>query len=59
VEIKREISSEQRIQLDAGLKKSGLELMDVRKSILIEKIKIIIFELIHYSDYPLKINLSD
>jgi hypothetical protein len=59
VEIKREISSELRIQLDAGLKKSGLELMDVRKSILIEKIKIIIIELIHYSDYPLKINLSD
>jgi hypothetical protein len=59
VEIKREISSEQRIQLDAGLKKTGLELMDVRKSILIEKIKIIIIELIHYSDYPLKINLSD
>jgi AraC-like DNA-binding protein len=59
VEIIREISSEQRIQLDAGLKKSGLELMDSRKSILIEKIKIIIIELIHYSDYPLKINLSD
>jgi len=59
VEIIREISSEQRIQLDAGLKKTGLELMDSRKSILIEKIKIIIIELIHYSDYPLKINLSD
>ena len=59
VEIKREISPEQRIQLDISLKKSGLELMDGRKSILIEKIKIIIIELIHYSDYPLKINLSD
>ena len=59
VEMNGEISSELRTQLDAGLKKSGLELMDGRKSILIEKIKIIIIELIHYSDYPLKINLSD
>jgi AraC-like DNA-binding protein len=59
VEINREISLEQRILLDAGLKKSGLELMDGRKSILIEKIKIIIIELIHYSDNPLKVNLSD
>jgi AraC-like DNA-binding protein len=59
VEINKEISWEQRILLNAGLKKSGLELIDSRKSILIEKIKIIIIELIHYSDYPLKVNLSD
>lgn len=59
VELNGEISPELRTQLDGGLKKSGLELMDSRKSILIEKIKIIIIELIHYSDYPLKINLSD
>jgi AraC-like DNA-binding protein len=59
VEIKGEISAEQRISLDAGLKKSGLELMDNRKSTLIDKTKILIIELIHYSDYPLKINLSE
>ena len=59
VELNGEISQELRTQLDWGLKKSGLELMDSRKSIMIEKIKIIIIELIHYSDYPLKINLSD
>jgi AraC-like DNA-binding protein len=59
VELNGEFSPELRTQLDAGLKKSGLELMDSRKGILIEKIKIIIIELIHYSDYPLKINLSD
>jgi AraC-like DNA-binding protein len=59
VELNGEISQELRSQLDSGLKKSGLELMDSRKSIMIEKIKIIIIELIHYSDYPLKINLSD
>ena len=59
VELNGEISPELRTKLDAVLRKSGLELMDSRKSILIEKIKIIIIELIHYSDYPLKINLSD
>jgi AraC-like DNA-binding protein len=59
VVLEREISSEQRNQIKTGLKKSGLELMDDRKSILIEKIKIIIIELIHYSDYSLKVNLSD
>jgi AraC-like DNA-binding protein len=59
VELNGEFSPELRMKLDAGLKISGLELMDSKKSILIEKIKIIIIELIHYSDYPLKINLSD
>lgn len=59
VEFNGDFSPELRTKLDTALKKSGLELMDSRKSILIEKIKIIIIELIHYSDYPLKINLSD
>lgn len=49
VEIIENISSEQRYKLNIGLKKSGLELMDDKKSILIEKIKNIIIELVHYS----------
>ena len=56
VEIIREISSEQRIQLDAGLKKTGLELMDSRKSILIEKIKILDSQRID-DDFELKLLL--
>ena len=44
--------------LDTALRKSGLELMDDKKSMLIEKIKNIIIEFIHYSDEPLKINFS-
>jgi AraC-like DNA-binding protein len=43
----------------AGLLKFGLELLDDKKSILIEKIKKVIVELIHYSDEPLKVNFSD
>lgn len=59
VEIMEDISSEQHDQLRAGLLKSGLELMDDKKSVLIQKIKNIIIELIHYSDEPLAINFSD
>lgn len=58
-EINGEISEDTKVKLDDALKKQGLELMDDKKSMLIEKIKTVIIELIHYSDYPLKINLSD
>jgi AraC-like DNA-binding protein len=53
------ISPEQLQQLDIGLRKSGLQLMDNKRSILVEKIKNIIIELVHYSDEQIKINLSD
>jgi hypothetical protein len=42
--IKEEISAEQQASLSIALKQSGLELMDNKKSILIEKIKTIIIE---------------
>ncbi len=58
-EIKESITSEQRNTLNIDLKKSGLELMDDKKSMLIEKIKNIIIELVHYSDEQPKINFSD
>ncbi len=44
--------------LRASLLLLGLELMDNKKSILIEKIKNVIVELIHYSEEPLAINFS-
>jgi AraC-like DNA-binding protein len=50
---------EQLNQLSVGLKKTGLELMSDKKSILVEKIKAVIIELVHYNDDQLKINLSD
>jgi AraC-like DNA-binding protein len=50
---------EQLNQLSVGLKKTGLELMGDKKSILVEKIKAVIIELVHYNDDQLKINLSD
>ena len=54
-----DIEPEQLTQLDIALKKSGLELMDNKKSILVEKIKNTIIELVHYSEEQIKVNLSD
>lgn len=59
VEIKENITTAQREQLKAGLVKSGLELMEDHKSILIERIKNIIIEMVHYADEPPKTNFSD
>ena len=59
VELLKTITENQKAQLKANLLKSGLELMDDKKSILIEKIKNVITEMIHYSDELPKVNYSD
>ena len=46
-------------QLDIALKKAGLLLMDDKKSILVEKIKAAVIELVHYTEEQIKTNLSD
>jgi YesN/AraC family two-component response regulator len=58
-ETTEDISPTQLEHLNLALKKSGLELMDDKKSILVEKIKTVIIELVHYTDDQIKINLSD
>jgi AraC-like DNA-binding protein len=50
VEMPTAITEKQRAQLKVNLLKSGLELMDDKKSILIEKIKNVIKTMIHDSD---------
>ena len=57
--IREEITPQQLKLLSAGLKKTGLLVMDDKKSILVEKIKLIIIELVHYTDEQIKVNLSD
>jgi len=52
VNITDEITNEQREQLNRSLKKAGLELMDDKKAMLVEKIKNVIIEMIHYADEP-------
>lgn len=57
-EIVENISLEKWNELNAALKRSGIELMDDKKSILIEKIKNAIVEQVHHSEGPLEINFS-
>lgn len=59
VEVKENITTEQRDQLKIALLKSGLELMDDKKAMLIEKIKNVIVEMVHYADEFPKIKNSD
>lgn len=59
VEIMENITAGQHAQLAQNLLKSGLELLDDKKSILIEKIKGVIIEMIHYSDELPAQNYSD
>jgi AraC-like DNA-binding protein len=59
VEIIEDLTSVQHEQLKINLLRSGLELLDDKKSILIEKIKNVIIEMIHYSDTLPEINYSD
>lgn len=57
--IQDEIVPEQLEKLAIALRKSGLELMDDKKSQLVERIKLVIVELVHYTDDQIKTNLSD
>ncbi|SHN00203.1 AraC-type DNA-binding protein [Flavobacterium xinjiangense] len=59
VEIMENISMSQREQLKKVLLDSGLELMDDKKSMLIEKIKNVIIEMVHHSTENIKVNFSD
>ena len=59
VEIMEDISQEQHNELKKNLIKSGLELLEDKKSILIEQIKNVITEMIHYSEEIPKVNYSD
>lgn len=59
VEIMEDLLPEELEELNKGLLASGLELMDDKKAILIEKIINVITEMIHHSDELPKINYSD
>ena len=47
------------MHLDVSLRESGLELMEDSNTILVEKIKTSIVDLVHYNNALLKKNLSD
>jgi AraC-like DNA-binding protein len=58
VEIMENITDVQRKQLKASLLSDGLELMDDKRAMLIEKIKTVIIEMVHYASEMPKINFS-
>lgn len=59
VEIMEDISEEERGQFKEALSQYGLELIGDKKSIIIEKIKTVIIEIVHHSDEFPKQNISD
>ncbi|TRX43176.1 helix-turn-helix domain-containing protein [Flavobacterium restrictum] len=59
VEIMENLNSEKRALLKQHLLECGLELMDDKKAILIEKIKTIIVQMVHHSEETIKVNFSD
>ncbi|MEP6926891.1 MAG: helix-turn-helix transcriptional regulator [Ginsengibacter sp.] len=54
----KKIENEKQDALQAALQKWGLELMDDKRSMIIEKIKNVIIEMIHYTDELPKTNYS-
>jgi AraC-like DNA-binding protein len=59
IEIMEDLSEEQKEELKIVLLNSGLELMDNKKGILIERIKNVIIELVHRSDELPRTNFSN
>lgn len=59
VDILENISQIQHDELKMNLAISGLELLDDKKSVIIERIKNVIIEMIHYSDELPKVNYSE
>ena len=58
IEMQQDVSEKQLKQLKSNLLRYGLDLLEDKKGILIERIKNVIIEMVHYSDKP-KIVYSD
>ncbi len=59
VEVMENISAGQRELLRIALLGSGLELMDDKRAVLIEKIKNVVIEMVHHTDEFPKLNFSN
>jgi AraC-like DNA-binding protein len=58
VDVMENITNNQREQLKAVLEEAGLELMDDKRAILLEKIKLAIIDVVHHREEDVKINFS-
>jgi AraC-like DNA-binding protein len=59
VDILEDLTADERGRLKHALQSSGLELMDDKRAMLIEKIKNVIVEMVHHSGEQIKVNFSD
>jgi YesN/AraC family two-component response regulator len=59
VETEKDLTPDEFKRLTNVLLKCGLEIMDDKKTILIEKIKNIVVEMIHFSEEPPSVNFSN
>ena len=59
VELNETITFDQKESFRLQLLESGLELIEDKKAVIIEKIKNVIIEMIHYEDEIPKVNFSD
>lgn len=59
VEISKTLDVVQRNNLNIALRTLGFSMIDDKREVLIEQIKTLIIELVHYLDGELKVNLSD
>ena len=58
VEVVDTLTNAQLNEFKTGLLRFGLVVLDDKKSLIIDKIKKVIIEMVHYEDEPLKINFS-
>jgi AraC-like DNA-binding protein len=58
IDIMEDLSAAQKAQFKADLSAAGLQLMDDKKAVLIERIKNVIVEMVHYADELPKVNFS-
>lgn len=59
IEIMEDLSYKQRDELKLSLLSAGLELMDDKRAVLIEKITKVVIEMVHYSEELPTMNYSD
>jgi AraC-like DNA-binding protein len=59
IELHEEIPAEKHKQLCLALQKSGLEVLDDKRAILVESIKNVITDMIHHSEEEPKVNYSE
>lgn len=55
----KELSAQEKHMIEKTFRKFGFELIDEKSGWIIEKIKILIVDLVHYSEEEIKINLSE